>query len=348
MPLDVDKLRLLQATAEQMAAMSSADLNLVLYEAGLGELPSQWYGDDYNGPPDDDFLRDIAQRILRDLPAAQIREIATALQQLSDISATPVVPFEPRPIRLFASHLASQKSLVKSVADALEIFSVSLFVAHVDIAIDDEWHAAIESNLQSVDAGVVFLHPKFNESAWCDQEVGWLLGRGVPVFTLKFAHQDPYGPLGKKQAQVVESTATASTLADYIVHWMSTKPVLRSRLNASLVEALQRTYRYADTDRVWTFLREANDLTVEQVGAVASAVRDNDQVYGALCRVPEDQGQWYPAVILSWLLQQPGYEENKGLIEEVARLRKVETILTRISPAPGSSPDPWASRELPF
>lgn len=327
--------------------MSSADLNLVLYEAGLGELPGQWYGD-YNGPADDDDRRDIAQRMLRDLPPAQIREIATALQQLFDISAAPVIPFEPTPIGLFASHLASQKKLVKTVADALEVFSVSLFVAHLDIPIDDEWHAAIESNLQSVDAGVVFLHPKFNESTWCDQEVGWLLGRGVPVFTLKFAHQDPYGPLGKKQAQVVKPTATASTIADYIVRWMSTKPILRGRLNASLVEALQKTYRYADTDRVWTYLREARDLTVEQVGAVASAVRDNDQVYGAISRVPEDQGQWYPAVILPWLLQQPGYEENKGLIEEVARLRNVETILASNPPATGSSPDPWASSEPHF
>ncbi|UOD83349.1 TIR domain-containing protein [Paenarthrobacter ureafaciens] len=348
MPLDIDKLRLLLATAEQMAAMSSANVNLVLYEAGLGELPSQWYGDDYNGPPDDDFRRDIAQRLLRDLQSAQIREIATALQQLSDAPMAPAIPFEPQPIRLFASHLASQKRLVKSVADALEIFSVSLFVAHVDIAIDDEWHAAIESNLQSVDAGVVFLHPKFNESTWCDQEVGWLLGRGVPVFTLKFAHQDPYGPLGKKQAQVVEPTATASTVADYIVRWMSTKPAIRGRLNASLVAALQKTVRFADTDRVWTYLRQATDLTVEQVGAVASAVRDNDQVYGAISRVPEDQGQWYPAVILRWLVQQPGYEENKDLVEEVARLRKVEAALSHNQIPSPSSPDTWARSEPPF
>ena len=328
MALNIEKLRLLRATAEQMALMSSADLNLVLHEAGLPELPSHWYGDDFSGPSDDEDRKGVAIELLRDQTWTQISEIATALQQLFDAPHPNFMSSEPAPIRLFASHLDTQQKLVKEVADALaEIFSVSLFVAHADIPIDDEWHTAIESNLQAADAGVVFLHPGFSESTWCDQEVGWMLGRGIPAFTLKFASQVPYGPFGKKQALAVEPTATASTIAEHVVTWMRTKPVLSARLNASLTTALAKSASFATTDRIWTHLQKAHDLTVNQVGAVASALRDNNQVYGASCRVVENYGQWYPEVILPRLLQQPGYEENQELVAEVARLRRIEHLL---------------------
>lgn len=327
MALDIEKLRLLRATAEQMAVMSSVDLNLVLHEAGLPQLPSHWNGDDFTDSDEED-RKGFAIEILRDQPSTQIREIATALQQLFDAPHLTLLPSEPAPIRLFASHLDTQQRLVREVAHALvEIFSVSLFVAHTDIPIDDEWHAAIESNLQAADAGVTFLHPGFVESTWCDQEVGWMLGRGIPVFTLKFAAQVPYGPLGKKQALAVEPTATASTIADHIVSWIRTKPVLSARLNASLTTALAKSSSYATTDRIWKHLQKVQDLTTGQVGTVASALRDNSQIYGASCRVAENNGQWYPEVILPLLLQQPGYNENLELLAEVARLRDIEHLL---------------------
>lgn len=327
MALDVEKLRLVRTTAEQMALMSPVDLNLVLHEAGLPQLPGHWYGDSFSGPSDEEDRKGVAVEILRDQSSTQIREIATALQQLSD-AAPLTLPSEPAPARLFASHLDTQQRLVKEVADILaDTFSISLFVAHADIAIDDEWHAAIESNLQAADAGVAFLHPGFNASGWCDQEVGWMLGRGIPVFTLKFASQVPYGPFGKKQALAVEPTATASILADHIVTWMRTKPSLTTRLNASLATALQKSASYATTDRIWAHLQKAHDLTANQVGAVASALRDNNQVYGASCRVPDNYGQWYPEVILPQLLKQPGYRENQELVAEVAKLRSIEHLL---------------------
>lgn len=204
MALDIAKLKLIRDTAEQMSGMSHADLNLVLYEAGLGHLPNHWYGDDYNGPPSQEDRRQIAVDILRDVSVTEIGEISVALQQLYDLPHVDLKPSEPSIVRLFASHLDAQMKLVREVADVLSTYCISLFVAHNDIPVDDEWHNAIESHLQSVDGGVVFLHPGFNKSEWCDQEVGWLLGRGTPVFTLKFADQHPYGPLGKRQALVVQ------------------------------------------------------------------------------------------------------------------------------------------------
>jgi len=42
------------------------------------------------------------------------------------------------------------------------------------------WQAQIEHALRSMQAFVAIVHPEFNSSAWCNQEVGWALGRRVP------------------------------------------------------------------------------------------------------------------------------------------------------------------------
>ncbi len=43
------------------------------------------------------------------------------------------------------------------------------------------------------------MHDGFKESNWTDQEVGFAMGRGLPVFSIRF-DQDPYGFIGRFQA----------------------------------------------------------------------------------------------------------------------------------------------------
>ncbi|PPB48046.1 hypothetical protein C4K88_16485 [Arthrobacter pityocampae] len=323
MAIDYEKLRLLRAVSEQMTSMSLADLNMVLYEAGIAELPDHWEGDDNYGPTDDDTKKRIASTTLRDLTRAQLREISTALQQVFDAPEIGVFVEDESPLQLFASHLTTQQSFVKKVADALKTYGVTLFVAHEDVAVDDEWHTAIETSLQSVHGGVVFLLPRIIESAWCDQEVGWLLGRGVPVLGLKFSGQDPYGPFGKKQAQPVPSAATAEVVAASIMEWASKKPQLRQVLNTSLSFALQKSWRYDMSNAIWEHLSESDNLDSNQVAAITIALRDNDQVYGAECRVGPQTGKRLVIVIFDHLRKQPGYADNEELIAEAATLRRV-------------------------
>lgn len=85
------------------------------------------------------------------------------------------------PLFVFASHISAHKALVGEVAVALAVYGVYLFVANESIAVDAAWHEEIEKRLDRADAGVAFIHDGFQRSAWCDQEIGWLLGRHVPV-----------------------------------------------------------------------------------------------------------------------------------------------------------------------
>lgn len=323
--IDVNKLALIRTTADALARLPYDEVNLLFYEAGLSEFSqSDWVGD-YSWQPDDSDRRQMVTRVLRDLGLADLTNLATAMHQLFASDEPTTLATEPEPLNLFASHLTKQKELVHQVADILRAWGITMFVAHDDIEPDAEWHAAIEAALQRADAGVVFLYPGIAQSSWCDQEIGWLLGRGVPVRALKFSGQDPYGPLGKQQALTVHATATARLVAVMILDWAEQRPALAGQTRASLVSALANSGSFDKTNAVWGRIEHLSGLTGPQVAVAASAIRDNDQVYGAEYRqAGPNYGKSFPEVALRFLRAQPGHVENEALVLEVAQARGIE------------------------
>jgi hypothetical protein len=104
-----------------------------------------------------------------------------------------------RMFRLFISHLSSEKAYAAELQADLLPFGISSFVAHNDIGPTLEWEAQIQTALSTADSLVALLHPNFHSSNWTDQEIGFAMGRGLPVFAVRFG-QDPYGFIGRFQA----------------------------------------------------------------------------------------------------------------------------------------------------
>jgi hypothetical protein len=106
-----------------------------------------------------------------------------------------------RMFRLFVSHLSSEKILAAQLQEALLAYGISGFVAHNDIEPTLEWQTQIETALATADSLVALMYPAFHASNWTDQEIGFAMGRGLPVFTVRFG-QDPYGFIGRFQGFV--------------------------------------------------------------------------------------------------------------------------------------------------
>ena len=101
--------------------------------------------------------------------------------------------------RLFISHLAIHREWASELQEALLRYGISGFVAHSDIEPTTEWQDQIETALSTCDALVALLHDKFHESKWTDQEIGFAMGRAVPVCAVRFG-ETPYGFIGRFQA----------------------------------------------------------------------------------------------------------------------------------------------------
>lgn len=117
--------------------------------------------------------------------------------------------WRPNLPRVFFSHVITSKVEVAELADRLEDLSCSCFVAHVQIEPSRDWQEVIETALQTTHFMIAYVTPDFSESSWTDQEVGWALGRGIPVIPVN-AGKQPYGFFGAYQSMKANSKQSVS------------------------------------------------------------------------------------------------------------------------------------------
>lgn len=207
------------------------------------------------------------------------------------------------PLFVFASHLSDHKAIVGDVGRELAKFGIHLFVAHDTIEHDKLWQEEIEAGLDRADAAVVFVHPGLRNSSWCDQEIGWLQGRKVPVMALRFNGETPYGFFAKYQAQPVDPSTTSAQVAEMILDRISTKPTLSAKLGASLTISMRVANSFDESNAIWKRLRDVPDLDATHCAHLLESAKINNQIHWA-----QSQTDLIPMAraIIAFLRRQPG------------------------------------------
>lgn len=137
--------------------------------------------------------------------------------------------------RLFLSHVSAHKLAVSSLQSELALRGISAFVAHEDIIPSFEWQKEIELALRSMHALAALLTPDFHPSNWTDQEVGFALGRGIPVVPVRLG-ADPYGFIGKYQG-ISGTLPKPRHLADLLVRALLRQHSTKRGVRAAIVAA---------------------------------------------------------------------------------------------------------------
>lgn len=130
--------------------------------------------------------------------------------------------------RLFISHISKDKLKATRLKQALAKFDIAGFVAHEDIHPTLPWQDEIERGLQAMDALIAVHTPGFKDSIWTQQEVGYALGRGVKLISLKIG-EDPTGFIGKHQA-LARRSRTAEQIAEEVDKLLSDDPRTADKL----------------------------------------------------------------------------------------------------------------------
>ena len=138
--------------------------------------------------------------------------------------------------RLFLSHLSSFKVQTSHLQTALRKFAISGFVAHEDIEPTKEWQEEIEAGLRTMDALAAILMPGFEESKWCDQEVGVAVGRNVLVIPIRKG-LDPYGFIGKYQG-IQAQGKTIGDVAEAVFLTLVKSPKTKNKMLVALSGAI--------------------------------------------------------------------------------------------------------------
>ncbi len=208
---------------------------------------------DQLGQIDIDDLGDVSKQICQDLNklgSSFSNEFFSAVILELDDDSDPVcqraLPFSRKPLvradmvpfwkpglaRLFVSHRDEHKREAQQLAEALEGFGISAFVAHDTIRPMSEWRHEIQKGLETMEVMLVYLTDDFDRSIWTNQEVGFALGRGVPVISLKLGRKDPPGFISHVQAlrgRVDELYAAARGLFPLIADALGRRDRLQER-----------------------------------------------------------------------------------------------------------------------
>jgi hypothetical protein len=196
---------------------------------------------------------------------------------------TTPAPGSPWPddlVRVFLSHAALHKDFVGDVAAHLRGFGAYGFVAHETMAFTLPWQGQIEHALATADALVALVHPEVNDSAWCQQEIGWAYGRQIPVLCVRMGATPTGFPSSVQWPSGDDGAPDA--VARTIGEWLNKQPALADRIAGGLIKALGRAGNYYDARDAARALDRVGTLTPEQWEAVDRIVRTNDQVGGSI------------------------------------------------------------------
>jgi len=262
------------------AALSSAEwsfdkANLLLLEFGLPPLDDGW-----NGPS----LTDVVARLPdEDLIEMYALVMGIEREEVEDVveSSADTGNWKPGYARLFLSHSVTHKQFAGEVADELAVVGIHGFVAHDTMTCSKPWQMQTEQALRSMEAFVALVHPEFNASAWCLQEVGWGLGRRVPLFAVRIG-ADPLGFLGRNQWPSCVGRSPKD-VAKVIGSWIASIRELGTPVVDGLLSALKAAGNYYDAGATASRIASLETLTDDQFRQLDEIWWSNDQLHeGAL------------------------------------------------------------------
>ena len=184
--------------------------------------------------------------------------------------------WEPGFFRVFASHLAKDKDYATELQSRLANFNISTFVAHKDITPTREWQDEIELALSTADALVALLTPGFHESLWTDQEVGFVMGRGLLAVAVRLG-EEPYGFMGRLQAFQGQGKRTMDLAREMCEAFIRNKQTKKSMTHA-LLNRFEESYTFDEAKRTIELLEMADYWEPEFEERIKKALEENSQV----------------------------------------------------------------------
>lgn len=256
---------------------------------------------------DFDLQENLTSKIIRDLetqtkniPNEFIKSLWIELADDSNLDYQSSVKFTSRPIvnpdnltiwkpeyiRLFISHKDEHKKEATLLAKKLEAYGISSFVAHDTIEPLEKWQNTIIKGLQSMEVMLIFVTDGFFQSCWTNQEIGFALGKGVPIISLKLEKEAPQGFIQDTQAIICRLDSNQDTVSK-IYKVLSKKLNHEERIRKSLIQAFIKSPKFEETLKRFTRLQSLEKITDLDIKQIIKGFNHNDQLYNCRCLVPK-------------------------------------------------------------
>lgn len=210
--------------------------------------------------------------------------------------------------RIFITHRAEDKELAEKLKTDFKDFGVAGFVAHTSIEPNRQWQDEIEFALSSMDALVALMTDGFHESRWTDQEIGFALGRKVPIVSIRLG-TDPYGFIGKYQA-------VPPSIKDMAIGVLSVLIKEQKMLNC-FIQEMEKCRSFNAGNRLAQLLPGLTTMPDWALSRLISAFNDNPEIVDSFGFTGSRPKEYGPGLI-HYLRELTGkkYELKDGKIVE--------------------------------
>jgi nucleoside 2-deoxyribosyltransferase len=272
MPLTASKrISLLKEISDRLQAEDWPLVDLTLSQFGIPTFES-WSGNKYS------YVLEMCKSASDETLIELSQHVGYIFEEVPKPGIDP--PFwRKRMFRLFISHLSSERVFAAELQEALLNYGISGFVAHNDIEPTLEWQTQIETALATADSLVALLHPAFHNSNWTDQEIGFAMGRGLPVFAVRFG-QDPYGFIGRFQA-FTGNAKTADAIAKELFDSYRKNKQTQKRMTEVLVNLFEDSGSFASAKARIGYLEDLESWDPAFVPRLEAMVLANSQISGS-------------------------------------------------------------------
>jgi hypothetical protein len=272
MPLSASKrISLLKEISGRLQKEEWSLIDIAMSQFGL-PTTNTWNGDKY------DYVLEMSKGGSDSVLIELAQHVGYLIEEVPKPGIDP--PFwRKRMFRLFVTHLSAEKVLAAQLQEALLNYGISGFVAHNDIEPTLEWQSQIETALATADSLVALLHPEFHESNWTDQEIGFAMGRGLPVFAVRFG-QDPYGFIGRFQG-FTGNGKTPEILARELFDGYRKNKQTQKRMGEVLLNLFEDSSSFASAKSRIGYLEQLDVWDATFVPRLEAALDANSQISGS-------------------------------------------------------------------
>ncbi len=223
---------------------------------------------------------DYIAAMIEDAADNDLIELARHLEINPEASRTAPSPtptfWKKNCYKIFLSHISSFKKEAAELQNQLEYFGLSAFVAHEDIEPTKEWQAEIEVALETMDGLVALLSPGFHKSKWTDQEIGFAIGKGVPIVPIRF-DLDPYGFIGKYQG-LQGSGKSLKVVAKKLIEILLKNKIAQEKVIRNLVSNFIKSSSFAESKEKMEIISKTTYMPKILIRFLLKSIEDNIQI----------------------------------------------------------------------
>jgi len=114
---------------------------------------------------------------------------------------------------IFISYSTSDKKVAGYLFEKLS-YKYDIFLAHEKIKVSKDWRAEILKHLEICNYCIAIITDDFIESPWCNQEIGYILARNVPIIPLFLSKNKKSGFIESKQGIIVNDIININLLIE--------------------------------------------------------------------------------------------------------------------------------------